>query len=159
MRPKKYKQVRYMCVCLDEKDISFLDDHRGKITRGDYLVECMYSMKTEHPDRFKELIEQTQKLSSTVCELKQQIQQQVSKTETTINITSDDTITAWYEEKQIQKHLEEGVNINWQNLYEKSVTTFGNKIKNGNALKGFCLRKYSNKDHLDAPGREINRAV
>ena len=42
-RPKKYQKGRILALSFDDKDISFLDDHRGRIPRGQYLIELMYA--------------------------------------------------------------------------------------------------------------------
>lgn len=117
MRAKKYPNAKLLTICLDEKDVSYLDDHRGKVTRGDYLIESMYSLKNEQSQVFKNTIENYKKLSSEVHELKKQLmfeQSRNKKQNIVPSLNNDIEFKNWIKEKGVTSAA------NWLNLFTKN---------------------------------------
>ncbi len=131
MRPKKYIKARYLTICLDDKDVDFLDDHRGKVTRGDYLIHSMYALRPEQSDQLKEMKEKDQRNSQEIHELKKQIlflQSRLGKQES-MPAQDDPQSEEWF--KKLEANFRDAWNtdkstINWRMLHEKNPDLFRN---------------------------------
>lgn len=158
MRPKKYQKSRQLTITIDDKDISYLDDHRGKVTRGDYLIESMYALKTENSERFKEMTASVKQLSQENHELKKQVmfmesKYRTSKTLEEPNLSEDIELIKWYEDKNIAEQISKmGRSINWENLFDKNMINLI-KVKDAKTLEKICLEMYRNV--AAEPGSEV----
>ncbi len=144
MRPKKYKNHQAISISVDEKDIEFLDSHRGKLTRGDYLIESMYAIKQESSDHIKELTERYKQLSIENQELKKELMFLRSKHKP---VTSDNELIKWYDARDMTEVITKfGDSVNWKNLFDKNIDVFATHFRNFKELENFCLERYKNND-------------
>lgn len=149
MRPKKYNNSKQLTITLDDKDKEYLDDHRGKVTRGDYLIAGMYSLKNETSNYFKAMTEKYKILSQENQELKKQIMfiqsKNIKSSEPEISVYSDSELLRWYDEKEMQQQISNhGRGINWENLFDKNITFLSLKLKDHKELEKFCIEKFKN---------------
>lgn len=142
MRPKKYIKARSILICVDDKDLSFLDDHRGKVTRGDYLIESMYNIKKEQSDRIKDITLKYQQISQENHELKKQLLFMKSKQKSSQNQEIDkDKLIQFYNEK-LKENFNKNIVIDWKHLFEKNESYLVSQvhISNFNVLKDECTK-------------------
>lgn len=149
MRPKKYLKSRQLTITVDDKDLSFMDDHRGRVTRGDYLIEGMYALKGEHSTHLKEMTEKYKQMSNENHELKRQLLFEQSRNKNhnvpDVNTYSDTELLKWYDEKNMQQQIStHGRGINWQNLYDKNITFLSLKLKDHKEVEKFCMELFKN---------------
>ena len=149
MRPKKYLKSQQLTITIDDKDKQFLDDHRGKMTRGDYLIEGMYALKNEFSNRLKEMTEKNKQLSAENHELKKQLMFSQSKTisrlEPNIIMVHDMELEKWYEEKNMKEQITNmGRGINWKNVFDKNIVFFSARLKDHKELEKFCIDRFKN---------------
>lgn len=153
MRPKKYKAYRLLTIGLDQKDIEFLDDHRGKIPRGDYLREAMYTMKGENSETLKTNAEKIKLLSNEVHELKKQLMFEQTKLhklkprqEAPLSENKELQRLKWWNEKQIKQKIDEmGVGrVVWETLFAKSLDYDPNLWTKAKECEDWTKKKYLN---------------
>jgi len=77
-RTPKYSQPRTISGYLDADDLKFIDDHRGKIGRMPFLMECMYAAKGIH-EKLKITDSEISRLKTENHELKTQLLFEQSK--------------------------------------------------------------------------------
>ena len=149
MRPKKYLKSQQLTITIDDKDKQFLDDHRGKMTRGDYLIEGMYALKNETSNRLKDITEKYKQISQENHDLKRQLMFSQSRTnsrlESNLIVHSDMELERWYEENKMKEHITNmGRGINWQNVFDKNIIFFSARLKDHKELEKFCLERFKN---------------
>lgn len=148
-RPKKYLNAKWLTICLDDKDINYLDDHRGKVTRGDYLKESMYALKGEHSQDLKNSIDKIKLLSVENHELKRQLMFTQSKIRNakTAKPDVDIILNDWWEKygDSIKEALTKRQEPNYDNLVRVSVLNYPDfPFTNPKDLRGFCIWKIQN---------------
>lgn len=148
MRPKRYKNYTLVTIGLDQKDIDFLDDHRGKVARGEYLREGMYSLKGETSETLKNLIEKTKQQSKNIEELKRQLlfeRSRNNKPHHAIDIIDTSDIenkrTEYYNSHNITQIIERmGIDNNgWNSISSKNLILF----KDSKTAKDWILDHYN----------------
>lgn len=129
-RPKKYTKSRTICIYLDDKDLNFLDDHRGKVTRGDYLTESMYALKDTVSQKIKESDEKMKQLSAENHELKRQLMFERSR---------------HLQHKQIETKTETDNEMNKAEIFENALINLGKSYSRGRYIAAGSVRFYADR--------------
>ncbi len=154
MRPKKYVRSRLLTICVDDKDVSYLDDHRGKVTRGDYLRESMYALKGEHSEELKTSTEKIKQLSAENHELKKQLlfEQSKNKKSAPVIEINEVELIKFYEEKKIAEAIRNPPRggVQWSTLHDRnlerlSIIGIGDK----KVLESKCMSIFRNNGHAE----------
>jgi hypothetical protein len=124
-RPQKYKRGRVTSVYTDEIDLKYLDEHRGKLSRSEYLIEAMYSLKGD--TRIVEALSSVKEKDKEIYELKRQLLfERSKKSKASASISDSEAIEsvrlAWFEtkkEKLLRDYTNDPSVIVWKTLYER----------------------------------------
>lgn len=115
---KRYQKLRYLHICIDDKDLNFLDDHRGKVARGQYLVQCLYASRGDH-QRISENLTTISQLQKENHELKRQLLFSQSKKSPSREIDSalEQKRIELYDKINIQKEIDkQGYGLNYEHI-------------------------------------------
>lgn len=148
MRPKKYFKPRYLTICIDDKDMEYLDDRRGKMTRGDYFTEAMYALRPEQSDKLRESAEKIKAQAAEIHELKKQLLFERTRGGRagykSVQAGYEDAadLVCFYEEKDLGALISSQTSrnsINWENLYNRNIERLAAYVKDGKGLKSWCM--------------------
>lgn len=140
-RPKQYSRLSIINVSLDGKDLDFLDDHRGDIPRGKFLIHCMYTSRNE----VNNLETEFNKLKKRIEELEHENRnlKAIKGTQTTLNNTCE----AWWHDKEhsIKDALKRKFEPDWEKLYLVAIQDYpGISWNNSKEVKNFVTMKIKN---------------
>lgn len=144
-RPKKYLNREDIEISIDAKDKSYLDDHRGKLSRGEYLIESMYALKGD--TRIKEALTLVQELKKENYELKRQLLFEQSKNKPVKIETSPEILQSrekWWNEKSIniRESYNKRTEPNWDKMFITAQTYYKDTFWNDKSeIKQFVEQK------------------
>ncbi len=144
-RPQKYKRGRVTSVYTDEIDLKYLDEHRGKLSRSEYLVECMYSLKGD--TRIVEALSSVKEKDKEIYELKRQLlfeRSKKSKASASISECVDSEAIesvrlAWFKtrkESLLRDYTKDPSLIVWKTLFDRYPEL---EFKNPNELRSWVV--------------------
>lgn len=144
-RPNKYIRGIVTSVYTDEIDISFLDDHRGKLSRSEYLIEAMYAMHGDQ--RIKAAFELVKEKDKEIYELKRELMFERTKNKRARPSIkqNEEKLTQFYTDKNLTEVIKKyGSNINWASLFDRNIERLTGVVKDSKQLEAWAMEHFSN---------------
>jgi hypothetical protein len=142
-RPPKYKRGRPTSVYTDETDLKYLDEHRGKLSRSEYLIEAMYALKGD--TRIQVALTLVKAKDKEIYELKRQLlfEQSKNKKQAPEIEINEAGLIKFYEDKRLGELITKfGSSINWQNLFDKNIEQLSGSVNDAKELQKWCMNYY-----------------
>ncbi len=148
-RPPKYKRGRVTSVYADEIDLKYLDDHRGKLSRSEYLIEAMYALKGD--TRIQEVLALLKLKDKEIYELREQLRFEKFKKQkqeaSGALVESSEILEKWWKEyeNKIEDAYRRHTEPSWKSIYITALDKFpGIPFNSPQAIKEFVEEKKKN---------------
>lgn len=150
---QKHKVPITISIRFSQKDLDFMDEHRGNLSRNVYLSECMYKMSSKDVENIIEKEQLISELRAEIQDLKKQImfsqpKNKSSPTHVLPQKNEDGQLIKWYNELKLQENISKfGRSVNWNTLFDRHIDFLSNYFSDPKSLAEWALDHHKHNGH------------